>query len=190
MKQATAVAIWIILFSNAKIACAQDDNLPTDKSDSILFSYLPSNILNLEFGGNSTLISYNYEHIFKNHFGYRIGIGLSPKIGFSKPRSENGGKAAGVIVIMAEYHYRISKTLYIKGGSGILSLTSFDNREVWQYAPDPIKDTQPFLLTNAIGLEYIHLGGGFTASYVLSFSLTFPRSLFFLLQGLQAGATF
>ncbi len=145
--------------------------------------------VNLEFVGIAGLASINYEHTFENYFGYRVGIGFTPIRSIKDSIVAQYPKLAGAFVLAGEHHYGLSKTWYVKSELGIVGLMTFNNRPRWIIAPDS-SDIYPFLLSGAIGIEYIRDGGGLTASLTLTPYMSLPKVYIKGLFGISIGYAF
>ncbi len=161
MQQQRTILLLLFMVISAHISSAQQDSTYTTSKIVNPSASFPSNQLYFEFGGNAVYLSINYEHIFQNHFGYRLGLGVTATTIY-EPGSL-GSDNAGVAIAMGEYHYPLSNVFFVKAGLGAVSLLSFDLRNHWGIAPDS-SNIQPIALTGSLGMEYIHSGGGFTAS--------------------------
>lgn len=166
---------------------AQEEIHSVKENEQHLSFPFPSNQLYVEILGSAIYLSINYEHIFQNHFGYRLGIGVT--IVSINTNGIRGGEPAGVAIAMGEYHYPLSDVLFVKAGLGAVSLLSFNLRNHWAIAPDS-SNIQPFALAGSLGVEYIHSDGGFTASLLATpICSLFPMHVFGWF-GLTLGSAF
>lgn len=145
--------------------------------------------VNFELLGMAGFASINYEHTFKNHFGYRVGIGFTFIRSAQDSFLAQNAKLAGAFVLAGEHHYALSKSWYIKSELGIVGLMTFNNRHRWEVSPDS-SDIYPFLLTGAIGVEYIRDDGGLTASLTLTPYMSLPKVYIKGLFGISIGYAF
>ncbi len=184
MRVKIAVSLLFILALNTSNIRAQTSSRDTVLSINSISGTV--NIINFELYGNAVLLSLNYEHIFSDHFGFRVGLGLTPyrTTRDTFPRAYTHIEYGGLLILMAEYHYPISNTWLIKSGLGTMVLTTFANQLRWEIAPDS-SNVLPLAATATLGVEYI--GKGFTASFVTTPSLTISPMYFEERFGISVG---
>ncbi len=126
MRKIILLVVFIVALANTSFA--QQDSIRISESIGDGITALPANILQIELGGNAHFLSLNYEHIYENHLGYRLGIGLT-LANIDKElyvQSYSNSDLVGVGIMMGEYHFSLSKGYFIKTGLGIVSLLSFN----------------------------------------------------------------
>lgn len=126
------------------------------------------NILFFEIGGNGLFASLNYEFIFANNYGIRIGFGTLLVQGISYP-------------VMVNKYFGEEKKLEL--GIGIVPFKSLEKNSYWS------SKENGYLITTTIGHNYCKSNGGLVLRYSFTPAYNIRDNKLILYFGLSIGTS-
>ncbi len=132
-------------------------------------AHIPTNNIFIELGGNGLFVSLNYEYIFNNNYGVKVGFGTLLIAGISYP-------------IMLNKYFGNEKKIEL--GFGIVPFSFLEKDSYWGSKSDGL------LLIGTIGHHYSKSPSGMLFRYSFTPAYNIADNKFILYLGLSIGVAF